>query len=159
MWGPLHHSKVFQTLHTERNAHKQRFLVHFSIHTLWSPCQQIHVLLVRDCAWVFILSDTLRSLHPYANPEVLSFLVEDGSPPYMKWMDEAIPDDWRPAEGEAGLCVGVGLSEEAEPCMQARCGRAREALWSSPFDFSVWRSFWTTDRHCLMDWQVTLCIL
>ncbi|XP_040053603.1 protein CutA homolog isoform X2 [Gasterosteus aculeatus] len=39
------------------------------------------------------VTDYVRSLHPYANPEVLSFLVEDGSPPYMKWMDEAIPDD------------------------------------------------------------------
>ncbi|XP_041816761.1 protein CutA homolog [Chelmon rostratus] len=37
--------------------------------------------------------DYLRSVHPYANPEVLSFPVEDGSPAYMKWMDEAIPDD------------------------------------------------------------------
>ncbi|XP_074546805.1 protein CutA homolog [Halichoeres trimaculatus] len=37
--------------------------------------------------------DYVRSVHPYANPEVLSFLVEDGSLPYMKWMDEAIPDD------------------------------------------------------------------
>ncbi|XP_047424996.1 protein CutA homolog isoform X1 [Mugil cephalus] len=35
----------------------------------------------------------VRSLHPYANPEVLSFPVEDGSLAYMKWMDEAIPDD------------------------------------------------------------------
>ncbi|XP_029300698.1 protein CutA homolog [Cottoperca gobio] len=37
--------------------------------------------------------DYVRSVHPYANPEVLSFLVEDGSLSYMKWMDEAIPDD------------------------------------------------------------------
>uniref|UniRef100_A0A3B4XNN3 Zgc:63972 n=1 Tax=Seriola lalandi dorsalis TaxID=1841481 RepID=A0A3B4XNN3_SERLL len=34
-----------------------------------------------------------RSVHPYANPEVLSFPVEDGSLAYMKWMDEALPDD------------------------------------------------------------------
>ncbi|XP_067341171.1 protein CutA homolog isoform X2 [Channa argus] len=37
--------------------------------------------------------DYVRSVHPYANPEVLSFRVEDGSLPYMKWMDEAIQDD------------------------------------------------------------------
>ncbi|XP_070845207.1 protein CutA homolog [Chaetodon trifascialis] len=37
--------------------------------------------------------DYVRSAHPYANPEVLSFPVEDGSLDYMKWMDEAIPDD------------------------------------------------------------------
>lgn len=35
-----------------------------------------------------------RTLHPYAIPEVLSFPVEDGNQAYMKWMDEAIPDDW-----------------------------------------------------------------
>ncbi len=34
-----------------------------------------------------------RSVHPYANPEVLSFPVEDGSLAYMQWMDEAIPDN------------------------------------------------------------------
>ncbi|XP_070781343.1 protein CutA homolog [Enoplosus armatus] len=37
--------------------------------------------------------DYVRSVHPYANPEVLSFPVEDGSLAYMKWLDEAIPDD------------------------------------------------------------------
>ncbi|XP_078018207.1 protein CutA homolog isoform X2 [Epinephelus lanceolatus] len=37
--------------------------------------------------------DYVRSVHPYANPEVLSFAVEDGSLAYMKWMDEAIPDN------------------------------------------------------------------
>ncbi|XP_030599180.1 protein CutA homolog isoform X2 [Archocentrus centrarchus] len=37
--------------------------------------------------------DYVRSVHPYANPEVLSFPVDDGSLAYMKWMDEAIPDD------------------------------------------------------------------
>ncbi|KAM4634068.1 protein CutA homolog [Polymixia lowei] len=37
--------------------------------------------------------DYVRSVHPYENPEVLSFTVEDGSLAYMKWMDEAIPDD------------------------------------------------------------------
>ncbi|KAK5618581.1 hypothetical protein CRENBAI_015952 [Crenichthys baileyi] len=35
----------------------------------------------------------VRSIHPYANPEALSFPVEDGSQAYMKWMDDAIPDD------------------------------------------------------------------
>ncbi|XP_068562736.1 protein CutA homolog isoform X3 [Cebidichthys violaceus] len=35
----------------------------------------------------------VRSVHPYANPEVLSFPVEDGSLAYVKWMDEAVPDD------------------------------------------------------------------
>lgn len=34
-----------------------------------------------------------RSFHPYANPEVLSFAVQDGSLSYMRWMDEAVPDD------------------------------------------------------------------
>ncbi|XP_061589290.1 protein CutA homolog isoform X1 [Cololabis saira] len=37
--------------------------------------------------------DYVRSVHPYANPEVLSFPVENGNLAYMKWMDEAIPDD------------------------------------------------------------------
>ncbi|XP_028318770.1 protein CutA homolog [Gouania willdenowi] len=36
--------------------------------------------------------DYVRSIHPYANPEVLSFLVDGGSLDYMKWMDEAVSD-------------------------------------------------------------------
>ncbi|XP_031173764.1 protein CutA homolog [Sander lucioperca] len=43
----------------------------------------------------------VRSVHPYENPEVLSFPVEDGSLAYMKWMDEAIPEPisaWTAAE-------------------------------------------------------------
>ncbi|XP_017263449.1 protein CutA homolog [Kryptolebias marmoratus] len=39
------------------------------------------------------IMDFVRSIHPYSNPEVLSFPVEDSSLAYMKWMDEAIPDD------------------------------------------------------------------
>ncbi|XP_036385745.1 protein CutA homolog [Megalops cyprinoides] len=39
------------------------------------------------------LTDFVKSLHPYDVPEVLSFPVEDGSLPYMKWMDDAVPDD------------------------------------------------------------------
>ncbi|XP_034048191.1 protein CutA homolog [Thalassophryne amazonica] len=37
--------------------------------------------------------DYVRTVHPYAVPEVLSFPVEDGNLAYMKWMDEAIPED------------------------------------------------------------------
>ncbi|XP_012721656.2 protein CutA homolog [Fundulus heteroclitus] len=37
--------------------------------------------------------DYVRSIHPYANPEALSFPVGDGSQAYMKWMDDAVPDD------------------------------------------------------------------
>ncbi|TWW66331.1 Protein CutA -like protein [Takifugu flavidus] len=39
------------------------------------------------------VTDYVRSFHPYANPEVLSFAVQDGSLSYMRWMDEAVPDD------------------------------------------------------------------
>ncbi|KAK2819371.1 hypothetical protein Q5P01_024932 [Channa striata] len=35
----------------------------------------------------------VRSLNPYANPEVLRFRLEDGSLAYMKWMDGAVLDD------------------------------------------------------------------
>uniref|UniRef100_H3D7F5 Zgc:63972 n=1 Tax=Tetraodon nigroviridis TaxID=99883 RepID=H3D7F5_TETNG len=39
------------------------------------------------------VTDCVRSIHPYANPEVLSLTVQDGSLAYMRWMDEAVPDD------------------------------------------------------------------
>ncbi|TNN81143.1 Protein CutA [Liparis tanakae] len=35
----------------------------------------------------------VRSVHPYANPEVLSLPVQDGSVEYLRWMDDAVPDD------------------------------------------------------------------
>lgn len=46
-----------------------------------------------DVFFFFFVCVSSRSVHPYANPEVLSFPVEDGNLAYMKWMDEAIPDD------------------------------------------------------------------
>ncbi|XP_076140093.1 protein CutA homolog [Alosa pseudoharengus] len=39
------------------------------------------------------LTEYVRSIHPYENPEVLSFLVEGGSLDYMKWIDEAVPEN------------------------------------------------------------------
>uniref|UniRef100_A0A3Q3WBA2 CutA divalent cation tolerance homolog n=1 Tax=Mola mola TaxID=94237 RepID=A0A3Q3WBA2_MOLML len=49
---------------------------------------------IQDASEILMVSLLRRvSFHPYANPEVLSFPVEDGSLAYMKWMDEAIPDD------------------------------------------------------------------
>lgn len=52
-----------------------------------------------------------RSIHPYGNPEVLSLAVDDGSLAYMKWMDEAIPDDWYFVKAKANL---------SEDCRQTR---------------------------------------
>uniref|UniRef100_A0A673BAU1 Zgc:63972 n=1 Tax=Sphaeramia orbicularis TaxID=375764 RepID=A0A673BAU1_9TELE len=48
---------------------------------------------IQDASEFLMVSFVKMSVHPYANPEVLSFPVEDGSLAYMKWMDEAIPDD------------------------------------------------------------------
>ncbi|XP_064165539.1 protein CutA homolog [Anguilla rostrata] len=39
------------------------------------------------------LKDFVKSIHPYDVPEILSFPVEDGSLSYMKWIDDAVPDD------------------------------------------------------------------
>ncbi|KAM6985479.1 protein CutA homolog [Aplochiton taeniatus] len=39
------------------------------------------------------VTDFMRSVHPYENPEILSFSVDDESLACMKWMDEAVPDD------------------------------------------------------------------
>ncbi|XP_028829352.1 protein CutA homolog [Denticeps clupeoides] len=37
------------------------------------------------------LTEYIMSIHPYENPEILSFPVEDGSLDYMKWIDDAVP--------------------------------------------------------------------
>ncbi|KPP72479.1 protein CutA-like, partial [Scleropages formosus] len=39
------------------------------------------------------LTEFIKSVHPYGVPEVLSIPVEQGNLPYMKWMDDAVPDD------------------------------------------------------------------
>ncbi|KAL4617432.1 protein CutA-like [Arapaima gigas] len=38
------------------------------------------------------LTDFVKSIHPYAVPEVLSFPVDQGYLPYLKRMDDAVPD-------------------------------------------------------------------
>lgn len=37
--------------------------------------------------------DYVRSVHPYATPEVLSIHVEDGCLEYLKWIDDVIPEN------------------------------------------------------------------
>ncbi|KAK0140988.1 Protein CutA [Merluccius polli] len=37
--------------------------------------------------------DYVRSIHPYENPDVLSLSVGDANAVYMRWMDEAVPDN------------------------------------------------------------------
>ena len=32
--------------------------------------------------------EKLRSLHPYETPEIISFLVTNGSPEYLRWVRE-----------------------------------------------------------------------
>ncbi|KAF7656055.1 hypothetical protein LDENG_00047100 [Lucifuga dentata] len=54
---------------------------------------EILMLLKTKTSKIQKVIDYMRSAHPYANPEVLSFPVERGSLAYMKWMDEVIPDD------------------------------------------------------------------
>ncbi|XP_029370884.1 protein CutA homolog [Echeneis naucrates] len=54
---------------------------------------EILMLVKTKTSRIHQIIDYVRSIHPYANPEVLSFPAEDGSLAYMKWMDEAIPDD------------------------------------------------------------------
>ncbi|XP_023663763.1 protein CutA homolog isoform X1 [Paramormyrops kingsleyae] len=39
------------------------------------------------------LIEKVKSVHPYDIPEILSFPVEYGSLPYLKWIDEAVPAD------------------------------------------------------------------
>ena len=34
-----------------------------------------------------------RSIHPYENPDVLSMAVGYTGASYVRWMDEAVPDD------------------------------------------------------------------
>ncbi|XP_015240014.1 protein CutA homolog [Cyprinodon tularosa] len=54
---------------------------------------EILILIKTKTSRIQDVVDHVRSIHPYANPEALSFPVGDGSQAYMKWMEDAIPDD------------------------------------------------------------------
>ena len=36
------------------------------------------------------LREALRELHPYELPELVAFEISDGSPEYLKWLDEGV---------------------------------------------------------------------
>ncbi|XP_063000867.1 protein CutA homolog [Elgaria multicarinata webbii] len=39
------------------------------------------------------LSNYIRSAHPFEIPELISLLIDQGNPAYLKWMEENIPYD------------------------------------------------------------------
>ncbi|XP_072309857.1 protein CutA homolog [Eucyclogobius newberryi] len=73
---------------------------HHSILFIYSPTEQTArdigraIIEKRLAASINILTRTsTMSVHPYAAPQVLSIPVEDGSPEYLNWMDEVIPQN------------------------------------------------------------------
>ncbi|XP_069053014.1 protein CutA homolog isoform X2 [Lepisosteus oculatus] len=41
---------------------------------------------------VSALADYVRSVHPYEVAEVISLPIDQGNPPYLKWLGEAVPE-------------------------------------------------------------------
>ncbi|KAK6470863.1 protein CutA-like protein [Huso huso] len=39
------------------------------------------------------LSEYVRSIHPFEVPEIISFPIDQGNPLFMKWIEEAVPDE------------------------------------------------------------------
>ncbi|XP_015276639.1 PREDICTED: protein CutA [Gekko japonicus] len=39
------------------------------------------------------LSDYIRSMHPFEAPEIISLLIDQGNPAYLKWIEESVPYD------------------------------------------------------------------
>ncbi|XP_077162246.1 protein CutA homolog [Paroedura picta] len=37
------------------------------------------------------LSDYIRSIHPFEAPEIISLLIDQGNPAYLKWIEESVP--------------------------------------------------------------------
>jgi periplasmic divalent cation tolerance protein len=46
--------------------------------------------LQRDEERIEALREALRELHPYELPELVAFEISDGSPEYLKWLDEGV---------------------------------------------------------------------
>lgn len=65
--------------------------------------------------WLVRSASPSRSFHPYVNPEVLSLIVQDGSLAYMRWMDEAVPDDWRQPTSARTLGQAGALDGGSQP--------------------------------------------
>ncbi|KAG8448522.1 hypothetical protein GDO86_015567 [Hymenochirus boettgeri] len=41
---------------------------------------------------VSALTEYVRSVHPYEVSEVISLPIEQGNPPYLKWVEEIVPE-------------------------------------------------------------------
>ncbi|XP_046901352.1 protein CutA homolog [Hypomesus transpacificus] len=54
---------------------------------------EILMMVMTRTSNILQLTEYVRSVHPYEIPEILSFPVDGGSLAYLKWMDEAMPDD------------------------------------------------------------------
>ncbi|NXY84857.1 CUTA protein, partial [Alcedo cyanopectus] len=39
------------------------------------------------------LSNYVRSIHPFENPEIISLPIDQGNPLYLKWIEESVPRD------------------------------------------------------------------
>jgi len=49
------------------------------------------LLIIKTTATRFpAVRDTIRELHSYELPECISFSVEDGSLPYLKWLEQSV---------------------------------------------------------------------
>ncbi|CAL9682220.1 unnamed protein product [Knipowitschia caucasica] len=106
---PGHHSVLFINSPTEQTAKdiarsilEKRLAASINILTrtstmyLWKgelhEASEIMMLVKTRTSRIQQIVEYVRSVHPYAAPEVLSFPVEDGSPEYLQWMDEVIPE-------------------------------------------------------------------
>ncbi|XP_036973018.1 protein CutA homolog isoform X7 [Acanthopagrus latus] len=87
---PGHHSVLLVNSPTEQAA---RDIGRYYWKGEIQDASEILMLVKTKTSRIQQVIEYVRSVHPYANPEVLSFPVEDGNLAYMKWMDEAIPDD------------------------------------------------------------------
>lgn len=51
------------------------------------------LLLVRTrTSMIQRLTETIKAIHPYQTPEIISFPIQDGSQSYLKWIDDAVQD-------------------------------------------------------------------
>ncbi|XP_042335153.1 protein CutA homolog [Sceloporus undulatus] len=54
---------------------------------------EILLLLKTRTSKIKELSDYIRSAHPFEIPELISLLIDQGNPAYLKWIEESIPYD------------------------------------------------------------------
>nr|XP_029502682.1 protein CutA homolog [Oncorhynchus nerka] len=68
------------------------FLVRYEWQGKIQEDSEVLLMIKTRSSKVASLAEYVRSNHPYEVAEVISLPIEQGNPPYLKWLDDAVPE-------------------------------------------------------------------